>query len=143
MNIRVYHTLPGDAVTIREEVFMKEQGFHDEFDETDQTASHIVLYIENIPAATCRFFPGQPQGEYIVGRIARGHSLGSRVLAAAESEIRMLGGRKVILHAQQQARPFYEKQGYSVYGEPDFDEDCPHIWMQKELSLTHPSTAAP
>ncbi len=148
MNIRVYHTLPGDAVMIREEVFMKEQGFHDEFDETDQTASHIVLYIENIPAATCRFFPGQPQGEYIVGRIAvrkeyRGHSLGSRVLAAAESEIRMLGGRKVILHAQQQARPFYEKQGYSVYGEPDFDEDCPHIWMQKELSLTHPSTAAP
>ena len=129
MNIRVYHTLPGDAVTIREEVFMKEQGFHDEFDETDQTASHIVLYIENIPAATCRFFPGQPQGEYIVG-----HSLGSRVLAAAESEIRMLGGRKVILHAQQQARPFYEKQGYSVYGEPDFDEDCPHIWMQKELT---------
>ena len=106
MNIRVYHTLPGDAVMIREEVFMKEQGFHDEFDETDQTASHIVLYIENIPAATCRFFSGQPQGEYIVGRIAvrkeyRGHSLGSRVLA---------------------------------YGEPDFDEDCPHIWMQKELT---------
>ena len=122
MNIRVYHTLPGDAVTIREEVFMKEQGFHDEFDETDQTASHIVLYIENIPAATCRFFPGQPQGEYIVGRIAV---------------------RKEYRGHRQQARPFYEKQGYSVYGEPDFDEDCPHIWMQKELSLTHPSTAAP
>lgn len=106
------------------------------------------IYIENIPAAACRFFPGQPQGEYVVGRIAvrkeyRGHSLGSRVLAAAESEIRMLGGRRVILHAQQQARPFYEKQGYSAYGEPDFDEDCPHIWMKKELSLTHSSTSAP
>ena len=63
----------------------------------------------------------------------RGHSLGSRVLSAAESEIRMLGGRRVILHAQQQARPFYEKQGYSAYGEPDFDEDCPHIWMAKDL----------
>ena len=138
MNTRVYHTLPGDAVTIREEVFMKEQGFHDEFDETDRTAAHLVLYIENIPAATCRFFPGHSQGEYIVGRIAvrkeyRGHSLGSRVLSAAESEIRMLGGRRVILHAQQQARPFYEKQGYSAYGEPDFDEDCPHIWMAKDL----------
>ena len=146
--VRIFRALPEDAARIRRAVFMEEQGFHDEFDETDQTASHIVLYIENIPAATCRFFPGQPQGEYIVGRIAvrkeyRGHSLGSRVLAAAESEIRMLGGRKVILHAQQQARPFYEKQGYSVYGEPDFDEDCPHSWMQKELSLTHPSTAAP
>ena len=52
MNIRVYHTLPGGAVMIREEVFMKEQGFHDEFDETDQTASHIVLYIENTTPRT-------------------------------------------------------------------------------------------
>ncbi len=139
MDIKVYHTLHKDAVKIRKEVFMEEQGFHDEFDETDGNAVHLVLYIDQIPAATCRFFSGQTQGEYIVGRIAvrkeyRGHSLGSRVLAAAESEIRMLGGRKGILHAQQQARPFYEKQGYSVYGEPDFDEDCPHIWMQKELT---------
>lgn len=139
MNIRIYHTLPGDAVTIREEVFMKEQGFRDEFDSEDLNATHLVLYIENIPAATCRFFPGKMQEEYVIGRIAvrkeyRGHSLGSRLLAAAESEILMLGGRSVILHAQQQAKPFYEKQGYSSYGDPDLEESCPHIWMRKILS---------
>ena len=88
MDIKVYHTLHKDAVKIRKEVFMEEQGFHDEFDETDETAIHLVLYIDQVPAATCRFFPGQTQGEYIVGRIAvekefRGNHLGSRILSAA------------------------------------------------------------
>ena len=108
MDIKVYHTLHKDAVKIRKEVFMEEQGFHDEFDETDETAIHLVLYIDQVPAATCRFFPGQTQGEYIVGRIAvekefRGNHLGSRILSAAESEIRNSGGNTVRLHAQQQA----------------------------------------
>lgn len=137
-DIRVSHTLPEDAVRIREAVFMNEQGFHEEFDAVDRTASHIVLYIEKTPAATCRFFPGQPEGVYIVGRIAvtkeyRGKGIGSRVLSAAEAAIRDAGGKQVILHAQQQARPFYEKLGYTAYGEPDLDEGCPHIWMRKDL----------
>ena len=104
MDIKVYHTLHKDAVKIRKEVFMEEQGFHDEFDETDESAVHLVLYIDQVPAATCRFFPGQTQGEYIVGRIAvekkfRGNHLGSRILSAAESEIRNSGGNTVRLHA--------------------------------------------
>ena len=33
MDIKVYHTLHKDAVKIRKEVFMEEQGFHDEFDD--------------------------------------------------------------------------------------------------------------
>ena len=118
---------------------MEEQGFHDEFDKADETASHLVLYIEGTPAATCRFFPGTSAGEYIVGRIAvrkesRGQHLGSRVLLAAEEAIRKAGGSRIVLHAQEQARPFYEKQGYTAYGTPDLDEDHPHIWMAKTLS---------
>ena len=70
MDIKIYDTLPDDAARIREEVFMKEQGFHDEFDNTDPTAAHIVLYIEGTPVGTCRFFPGQEEGEYVIGRIA-------------------------------------------------------------------------
>ena len=106
----------------------------------DESAVHLVLYIDQVPAATCRFFPGQIQGEYIVGRIAvekefRGTHLGSRILSAAESEIRNIGGSKVLLHAQQQAKLFYEKQGYAAFGEPDLDEDCPHIWMEKSLAV--------
>jgi len=28
----------------------------------------------------------------------------------------------------------YEKQGYVRRGEIDFDEECPHIWMGKEIA---------
>ena len=70
MDIKVYHTLHKDAVKIRKEVFMEEQGFHDEFDETDENAVHLVLYIDQIPAATCRFFPEQTQGEYTLAAVA-------------------------------------------------------------------------
>ena len=96
--VRIFRALPEDAARIRRAVFMEEQGFHDEFDKADETASHLVLYIEGTPAATCRFFPGTSAGEYIVGRIAvrkesRGQHLGSRVLLAAEEAIKACADR--------------------------------------------------
>ena len=136
---RTYDSLPEDAAFIRRSVFMEEQGFKDEFDDTDRISKHIVLYTDgDRPAAVCRYYPDGDGKCYIVGRIAvekefRGNHLGSRILSAAESEIRNIGGSKVRLHAQQQAKPFYEKQGYAAFGKPDFDEDCPHIWMEKSL----------
>ena len=33
----------------------------------------------------------------------------------------------------QNVKEFYEKQGYQVFGEEDFDEGCPHIWMYKDI----------
>lgn len=39
----------------------------------------------------------------------------------------------VCLHAQVQAKPFYEKLGFKAYGEIDCDEFCPHTWMKKEM----------
>lgn len=42
MNTKTYTTLPQEAKDIRIEVFMKEQGFENEFDDIDQISSHIV-----------------------------------------------------------------------------------------------------
>lgn len=57
MKTQIYSTLPQEARRIREEVFVREQGFENEFDETDQRAFHLVLYDGEIPVAVCRFFP--------------------------------------------------------------------------------------
>ena len=142
--IVVYHTLPEEAAEIRDSVFVQEQGFCSEFDETDREAVHLVLKIDGIPAGTCRLFKGETEGEYLVGRLAvrkeyRGKGLGADLMAGAEKKIRSIGGNMIVLHAQQQARPFYEKQGYSAYGEGDLDEGCPHIWMRKYLNQTEQS----
>ena len=79
MEIKLYSTLPSEAVKIRKLVFVEEQGFKNEFDE--------IVY--------------QYKGEYIM------------------------------LHAQIQAQQFYEKQGGLPYGEIEYEENCPHIWMLK------------
>ena len=84
MKTRIHSTLPQEARRIREEVFVREQGFENEFDETDQSASHLILYDGEMPVAVCRFFPGDQPGDYMVGRIAvikecRGRNLGSPV----------------------------------------------------------------
>ncbi len=136
---KVYDTLPEEAAMIRRAVFMDEQGFVQEFDETDHLARHIVLFDGETPVAVCRFFPGDTPGDYIVGRIAvmkpyRSRGLGAEVLAEAEAAVFALGGTGIRLHAQVSAKGFYEKQGYAAYGEEDLDEDCPHIWMRKTLN---------
>lgn len=142
MNIKteLYHTLPAEAVKIRETVFVEEQGFRNEFDEIDQYAQHIVAYDRGEPIAACRFFGRdlEQKEEYIIGRIAvlkqyRGQNIGSLLLEAAEHEICRMGGKRVVLHAQVRAHKFYQKSGYREYGEIDFDEDCPHVWMRKEM----------
>lgn len=136
MTIKTYNELPAEAAKIREEVFVREQGFREEFDTVDNSAFHIVLFLDGKAVATCRYFPDGDS--YKVGRIAvlknyRGRNFGSSVLLEAEKQIAMLGGRSVILHSQLQACGFYEKLGYVPYGEIEPEEGCPHIWMKKEL----------
>ena len=138
MTVRVYRGLPQDAAGIRRAVFMNEQGFKDEFDETDKTASHIVLYDGETPAATCRVFYDEKLCSYVLGRLAvtkeyRGRSLGSRAVCEAEKLVRSEGGESIVLHAQCRVSEFYAKLGYREFGEQDDDEGCAHIWMKKEL----------
>lgn len=136
--IKTYHALPPEAKEIREEVFMKEQGFVNEFDDIDSIATHLVLFWEGQPAGVCRFFPIKEPGVWDFGRLAvrkayRDKHLGSLLVQEAERQIRDQGGAKLALMAQIRVQKFYEKNGYTPFGEPCDDEGCPHIWMVKVL----------
>ena len=138
MKTVVYESLPPEAMAIRTAVFVREQGFTDEDDETDKIARHIVIYDGEEPIATCRFFPEGHENTYLIGRVAvvrsrRGEHLGALLIRAAEDAIRSLGGTAVVIHAQMQARDFYLKQGYAERGVFDLDEGCPHTWLDKTL----------
>ncbi|MGN0697091.1 MAG: GNAT family N-acetyltransferase [Oscillospiraceae bacterium] len=133
-----FKRLPEDGADIRREVFIEEQGFVGEFDDIDEKALHIVLYDNDTPAAVCRVFYSEEHEQYVIGRIAvrreyRGRHLGAEIMAAAENEIRRLGGHRAGLSSQVQAMGFYEKLGYHPLGEQYMDEHCPHIRMEKEL----------
>ncbi len=136
MEIKVFDYLPRDSKDIRVEVFVEEQGFTQEFDEHDQTAVHLVGYIDGESTATARII--DLENGYLIGRIAvrrpyRKNGLGGRIIAAAEDIIRKKGGNTVYIHAQQRAVAFYEKQGYCPTGEVDEEEGCVHWMMKKDL----------
>lgn len=133
----VYDSLCEDAARIRTEVFVREQGFVNEFDGTDDISLHIVAYDDGVPVATCRLIPGE-DGVFTIGRVAvsgdhRGRSLGSMVMAEAERQARARGAERVELASQVRAKGFYESCGYTEYGEVFPDEGCPHIMMSKVL----------
>lgn len=135
---KTYHALPDDARVIRETVFINEQGFSDEFDETDAVAKHIVLYDEKGTAiGTVRYFKSG-EDTYIIGRVAvlkefRKNNYGAIMLQEAEEQIKACKGKKIRLAAQVQAKGFYEKSGYKDDGHEFMEEHCRHIWMEKEL----------
>lgn len=138
MNYKIYDTLPGEAAMIRKAVFVEEQGFENEFDDIDSYANHLVLFDNDKPIATCRFFKKQENESYIVGRIAvvkqyRGQNIGAYLLKIVEEKMNEINGKYIFLHSQVRAKEFYEKQGYLPYGAIDYDENCPHIWMYKEI----------
>lgn len=105
MQVKIYDELPLEAKKIREDVFVKEQGFNEEFDIIDKTAKHILISENNIPVATCRIFYSKERNSYIIGRIAvckqyRGKKYGVRLLEYAEREIKKSGGTTAELSAQ-------------------------------------------
>lgn len=128
-----------DAFAIREAVFVREQGFVNEFDQRDNTCDHVVLYQNDEPIGCARLFPeADTAGQWHVGRIAvmpeyRGEGLGAYLLQETERRAREAGGLQMALSAQVQAQKFYEKQGYKVISEPYLDEHCPHVDMIKSL----------
>ena len=137
METKLYDVLPPEAMEIRTAVFVEEQGFTKEFDEVDDIAQHFVVFDDKTAIATCRLFEREPHS-YTVGRIAvirpyRGKQIGADLLRTVERIVRGNRGRSITLHAQVAAQSFYEKQGYVSYGKADYEENCPHIWMRKEL----------
>ena len=138
MVIQILDHISDEIKQIRIDVFMKEQGFADEFDEIDEIAKFVLLYIDGKPAGTCRYFPSNEEGDAPIGRMAvrklyRGQHLGTKIMMAAENGIRRDGFKTCSLSAQVQAKPFYESLGYKAEGEEYLDEGCPHILMRKVL----------
>lgn len=137
MEIKLYTSLPDEAMRIRTEVFVKEQGFIDFPDETDLVALHFVGYIGSLPIATCRAF-ADSDGEYVLGRFAvlkayRSKGLGSLLLGAVCDSLRERGIPCLKLHSQYPAKDFYKKNGFEVCGEPEYEQNALHVWMKKML----------
>ena len=136
MNYKKYTGLNNDIIKIRTSVFIEEQEFKNEFDDTDETCSHIVLYDGGKCIATCRYY--QENETYHIGRVAiikeyRGKHLGNKIMQIAENYIKKDGGQTIEVSAQVRVSEFYKKLRYNKVGDIYFDEFCEHIRMVKKL----------
>lgn len=138
INFKISNSLSDDEKMIRKTVFIDEQGFNVEFDDTDVYSRHLVMYIDDNPVGCCRFFKNDDETKYHIGRIAvlkqyRGHGYGEKIVTEAENTVKQLGADCITLSAQVRASGFYQKCGYKKCGKIYFDECCEHIDMIKHL----------
>lgn len=126
-----------DAFMIREEVFVKEQGFEEEFDSKDKESLHVVGYDGDTPVCCARiFYDGDNTwhaGRIAVRKVYRGTGLGADLMKVICEKAKAMNGKKVVLGAQLQASGFYAKQGFERVGDEYLEEGCPHIGMEKNL----------
>lgn len=138
ISARFFNNVCDDTRFVREEVFMKEQGFENEFDELDSRSIHVGIYCGDEIAATGRLIVDSEKGTFTIGRVAvlpqfRHLHLGTEVMRQLEQKAKSMGAVTVQLSAQCRVRPFYEKNGYTASGEVYLDEHCEHIHMEKAI----------
>lgn len=121
-------------------VFQDEQGVEAklEFDGLDESAVHLLAYLDGEPVGTARIRQLDPQTAKIerlaVLCMVRGFGIGTKLIETALELIsRNKNYLKVVVNAQEYIKNLYEKLGFKIIGEPFDEAGIRHIKMIKYL----------
>ena len=134
----IYDKLHEDCSSIREKVFMNEQGFKFDFDGKDDDASHAVIYDGDKPVATGRFFT-EDGLTFFIDKVAvlkeyRHRMVGSMLIRELEKEAIIDHVKKIVIFAQRKTAGFYKTLGYYEIFERFENEGLTLVTMAKNLS---------
>jgi predicted GNAT family N-acyltransferase len=123
---------------IRNAVFTHEQHVDQDldFDGQDRDAIHVLVAHGKEYVGTGRMLADGHIGRLAVLREHRGRGLGAEAVLALVNEAQNRGMRRVYLGAQSHAVGFYEKLGFSVYGDPYVEVNIEHIHMERLIPPT-------
>ena len=124
---------------LRRTVFIEEQGVSeaDEVDDLDGQAIHILATQDGVPVGSARLLTYGNTGK--VGRVcvvqtARGTGLGAALMQAVVTQFRSMPGIEYVkLGAQLHALSFYERLGFTPYGDVFLDAGIEHRDMRLDL----------
>ncbi len=128
---------------MRREVFHLGQGvaLHEDFDGRDPDCEHFLgLDASEAPVAAGRLRWVEDGGYSKAERVAviaaqRGRGLGRAMMDAMERHVAERGGERLVLHAQLEVVPFYERLGYQARGPVFYEADIAHRRMERRLTL--------
>lgn len=130
-NLELYHILQA-----RLNIFIIEQNcIYPDIDEVDLDATHLFYKEGEDILAYCRLYQDDEwENSVKIGRVItvrRGVGLGLiMMLEAVEQVKKRYRPAKIHIHAQEYARGFYEKAGFSVTDPVTFlEDDIPHFHM--------------
>ncbi len=121
---------------VREAVFVQEQGvpLALEWDGRDEEAFHLLAEDrQGNPIGTARLLPEGHIGRMAVVKPWRGRGVGTALLRAMVEEGRRRKLEWLVLNAQLEAVPFYERAGFHALGEVFEDAGIPHRRMELRL----------
>jgi predicted GNAT family N-acyltransferase len=121
---------------VRIAVFVIEQNIPEalEWDEHDAASVHVLAVdAAGAPVGCGRLLPDGHVGRLAVLSDWRGRGVGAALLAHLTALAYARGDRRVLLHAQVQAMPFYARYGYAPVGEPFVEAGIPHRTMERVL----------
>lgn len=136
------------AWSVREEVFVKEQGIDPsiELDRFDHISEHLLLKKDRKVIGTGRLY--KHKGIWYIGRMAvlsnlRHQGLGQLILKGLLKRAQEKGAESVTLHSQLPVVKFYEKRGFQPKGQEFKEAGIPHIemvWIMPDLRRLYDKT---
>ncbi len=121
------------ANKIRQAVFVEEQNVDPalEYDEFETQAIHYLLFVEGVAVATARWrdtSKGIKLERFATLGSHRNKGLGAILLQDIMEDILPLG-KKIYLHSQLKAIPFYERFGFIKIGDQFTEAEIEHFEM--------------
>ena len=124
-----------DAIRIRVDVFIKEQGFKPgwEPDEVEKEATHFIAMSNGEIIATARYREIS-KGDFKIERVAtrkefRGKGISSKLLKFMVHEAQKNNASKIWSQAQEKVKGFYEKNGFTAVSKEYELHDVKHVDM--------------
>ena len=124
------------ASDIRRRVFIEEQQVpqEEEWDGRDDLCLHFLAQRGDTALGTARLLPDGHIGRVAVLQEARGMGVGVALMQAAIAAAQHQGHPAVELTAQTHALAFYERLGFTAFGDIFLDAGIPHRRMRLALS---------
>jgi len=121
---------------LRREVFIYEQSVPEvlEWDGLDGSALHLIATsADGAAIGTARLLSDGHIGRVAVMKAWRQRGVGTALMEKMIHQATLLGYNELKLASQIQAIPFYEKLGFTCYGETFIDAGIPHLNMRRSL----------